>query len=206
MSTLLVIKSSILGENGQSNYLSDTFVQRWQAANPDGTVITRDVGAKPLPHLDGERFGAFTTAADERSASQQAVVAESDALVDELKQADAIVLGLPMYNFGIPSQLKSWFDHVARAGVTFEYTSEGPRGLLPDRPVFVFAARGGAYHASGNDHQVPFVRQFFGFLGLSQVHVTFAEGLAMGDEAKQKSLDEAISRIDTLVETAQQVA
>ncbi|MDF1822407.1 MAG: FMN-dependent NADH-azoreductase [Alcanivoracaceae bacterium] len=205
MSTLLLVKSSILGDNGQSSFLAEAFVKRWLAAHPDGQVITRDVGASPLPHLDGERFGAFTSDADSRSPAQQAVVDESDALVDELKHADVVVLGLPMYNFGVPSQLKSWFDHIARAGVTFEYTSEGPKGLLRDKPVFVFAARGGMYHASGNDHQVPFVRQFLGFIGLKQVHVTFAEGLAMGDQ-KQASLDDAMARMDTLVETARQAA
>lgn len=205
MSTLLLVKSSILGDSGQSSFLADTFAERWLAANPDGKVVTRDLGAQPLPHLDGSRFSAFVTDAGKRSPEQQAVVAESDTLVEELASADVVVLGLPMYNFGIPSQLKSWFDHVARAGITFEYTSEGPRGLLRDRPVIVFAARGGIYHANGNDHQVPFVRQFLGFVGLKQVHVTYAEGLAMGDH-KQAALDQAMAQMDALVETAHQAA
>jgi len=205
MASLLYISSSIFGDNGNSSQLAAEFIQRWQAQNPQGQVVERNLTATPLPHLDGARVGAFFTPADQRTAEQPAIVAESDGLIAELRDADVVVVGLPMYNFGVPSQLKSWFDHVARAGLTFEYTSEGPRGLLRDRPVFLFAARGGIYHASGNDHQVPFVRQFLGFIGLKQVHVTFAEGLAMGDQ-KQASLDDAMARMDTLVETARQAA
>ena len=116
--------------------------------------------ADPVPHLDAERFAAFITPPGEAHRAQHAVVAYSDALIDELEQADVIVLGLPMYNFGVPSQLKAYFDHIARAGVTFNYTRTGPVGLLTGKKVFVFAARGGVYAGTPMDTQTSYVRDF----------------------------------------------
>lgn len=141
---ILVIKSSVFGDNGNSSALVNTKVEQLKAANPGATVVVRDLSAQPIPHLDGERVGAFFTPAEERTAEQQQVDDFSLTLIEELKAADHVVLGLPMYNFGIPSQLKSWIDHVARAGITFRYTENGPQGLLDDKPVTVLAARGGA--------------------------------------------------------------
>ena len=140
---MLQVKSSILGDHSQSGALADEFVRRWQAAHPDGQVVVRDLGAEPVPHLDGERLAAFASDEAGRSATQQAVVAQSDALIQEVRDADLLVVGVPMYNFSIPSQMKAWFDHLARAGVTFRYTENGPVGLLADRPVMLFATRGG---------------------------------------------------------------
>ena len=162
-----------------------------QAQHPDATVGVRDLSTDPIPHLDGERVGAFFTPADQRSDDQQAVDAFSMALIDELKTADHIVLGLPMYNFGIPSQLKSWIDHVARAGITFRYTENGPQGLLDDKPVTVLAARGGLYAGTENDTVTPYIKLFFGFIGMTDVNFVYAEGLNMGDETKEKAMSEA---------------
>src|SRR5579864_6061738 len=146
MSTLLQINASINNGSGQSSQLANQFVAAFLERHPDTKVVVRDVAAsEPVPHLDAERFGAFRTAPAERTAVQQAAVAYSDALIAELQQADLIVLGLPMYNFGVPSQLKAYFDHVARAGVTFRYTETGPVGQLTGKKVYVFAARGGIY-------------------------------------------------------------
>src|SRR6202023_3363115 len=126
--------------------LADKLVAACHSRHPKATIVVRDVAAaEPVPHLNAERFGAFITKAEERNAEQHAVVAYSDKLIDELKQADVIVLGLPMYNFGVPSQLKAYFDHVARAGVTFKYTDKGPVGQLTGKKGYVFAARGGLY-------------------------------------------------------------
>src|SRR6267143_3929591 len=115
MKTLLQIKSSIFSDGGQSSRLTERFVAAWRESNPRGQVIVRDLALEPVPHLDAARFGAFIAKPGERSAAQQAVIEHSDALVDELRRADVIVLGLPMYNFGLPSTLKAYFDHVARA-------------------------------------------------------------------------------------------
>jgi len=188
---ILVIKSSVFGDNGNSSALVNTQLATLQAQHPDATVVVRDLSTDPIPHLDGERVGAFFTPADQRSEDQQAVDAFSMALIDELKTADHIVLGLPMYNFGIPSQLKSWIDHVARAGVTFRYTENGPQGLLDDKPVTVLAARGGLYAGTENDTVTPYIKLFFGFIGITDVNFVYAEGLNMGGETKEKAMSEA---------------
>ncbi len=141
MKTLLQIRSSMFSAGGQSSQLAQQFVDGWRAANPDGQVITRDIGAQPVPHLTAERFQAFLAQPETRTPEQQAVAAYSDALIDELRQADEIVLGLPMYNFGVPSTLKAYFDHIARSGVTFKYTEKGPQGLITGKKAYVFAAR-----------------------------------------------------------------
>ncbi len=198
MSNLLHIKSSIFGDNGQSSQLAARYIKQWQAARPDSRVTVRDLTAAPIPHLDGEIVGAFFTPAEARSHAQQAQVALSGRLIDEIRQADEIVLGLPMYNFGIPSQMKAYFDQLARAGVTFKYTEQGPVGLLADKPVRVFATRGGLYKDSGADNQVPFVQQFLAFIGLHDVQVIYAEGLNM-DALKEQALDRAHSEVDALL-------
>ncbi len=196
--SLLQINSSLFAENGQSSQLAQQVVSAWQMKNPDGRVIVRDLAAQPLPHLTAERFQAFLTKPDERTAAQQAIAAESDALIDELKAADTVVLGLPMYNFGIPSTLKAWFDHIARAGVTFRYTENGPEGLLGARKVYVLAARGGRYLGTNKDSQSIHVRDFLAFLGMSDVEFVYAEGLNMGDAPRREALDAAHTQIDRL--------
>ncbi len=200
MTTLLQIKSSLFSNDGQSSRLSDQFVAAWREAHPQGKVIVRDLAAAPVPHLDAQRFAAFLSKPDERSAQQQAVIDFSDALIDELRNADVIALGLPMYNFGVPSTLKAYFDHVARAGVTFRYTENGPVGLLQGKKVYVFAARGGVYAGSALDTQSAYVRDFLRFIGIGDVEFVYAEGLNMGEESKQRALDSAATAIRTLAE------
>src|SRR5256885_14958030 len=164
MKTLLQIKSSIFSDGGQSSRLTERFIAAWRRSNPDGQVIVRDLALEPTPHLDAGRFGAFLAKPGERSVAQQAVIEHSDALIEELRAADVIVLGLPMYNFGLPSTLKAYFDHVARAGATFRYTEKGPVGLLSGKKVYVFAARGGLYAGTPKDTQTPYASNFLGFL------------------------------------------
>jgi FMN-dependent NADH-azoreductase len=198
MKTLLQIRSSIFSENGQSSQLAGRFVAAWRAANPQGRIIVRDLALEPVPHLDGARFGAFLAKPGERSLEQQSIVAYSDRLIDELKQADVVVLGLPMYNFGIPSQLKAYFDHIARAGVTFRYTNEGPVGLLTGKQVYVFAARGGLYAGTPSDTQTPYVRDFLGFVGMRDIEFVYAEGLAISAESKERAIAKAHAHVDHL--------
>ena len=199
MTTLLQINASINNSNGQSSQLANQFVAAFQERNPKANVVVRDVAATdPVPHLDAERFGAFITPADKRSAPQHAVVAYSDALVNEIKQADVIVLGLPMYNFGVPSQLKAYFDHIARAGVTFSYTDKGPVGLLTGKKVYVFAARGGVYAGTPMDTQTSYVRDFLRFLGMTDVEFIYAEGLAISPQIREAGLAKAAAEIARL--------
>lgn len=180
MATLLHIKSSIFGDEGKSSQLAATFIEHWKQANPKGRVLVRDLIAEELPHLDSFVVGALMTPEAERSEAQQALVDRSDQFIREIKAADKIIMGVPMYNFSIPTQLKAYFDLLARAGVTFKYTDQGSVGLIEDKPVYLFATRGGLYNESGIDFQIPFVKQFLGFIGLTSVQVIFAEGLNMG--------------------------
>src|ERR1700693_2586546 len=192
MTTLLQINASINNGNGQSSRLADQFVAAFHKRHPKANIVVRDVAAaEPVPHLNAERFGAFVTKPAVRSAAQHAVVASSDALINELKQADVIVLGLPMYNFGVPSQLKAYFDHIARIGVTFEYTEQGPVGKLTGKKVYVFAARGGVYEGTPMDTQTSYVRDFLRFLGMTHVEFIYAEGLNISPQSKEAGLAKA---------------
>ncbi len=179
MTTLLQLNSSLFSTGGQSSRLAREFVDEWRAANPGATVIARDLAHSPVPHLDAERFGAFLAKPESRTPQQQAVIDYSNELIDELRRADVIVLGLPMYNFGVPSTLKAYFDHVARAGVTFKYTEKGPVGLLTGKKAYVIATRGGLYAGTPNDTQTSDMRQILGFLGITDVDFVYAEGLAI---------------------------
>ena len=198
MTTLLQVNASIQSEKGQSSQLANRFVNRFRGQNPGAKILVRDVAASDtVPHLNAERFGAFVTPADARNAEQATVVAYSDGLISELKQADVIVIGLPMYNFGVPSQLKAYFDHIARVGVTFRYTEKGPVGLLTGKKVYVFAARGGVYAGTPMDTQTSYVRDFLRFIGLADVEFVYAEGLA-SPQSKDAVLAKAAAAIERL--------
>ena len=190
MKTLLHVKSSLFGDQGQSAQLAGSFISRWTQENPDSSVIERDLAADPVPHLDAFRMGALNTPEADRSAEQQAVVELADQLLAEVKAADVIVIGLPMYNFSVPSQLKSWFDHLARAGVTFQYTETGVEGLIEDRPVYLISTRGGVYGDEGSNMQISYVKQLLSFMGLNNQQLVVAEGLAM-DDHRDAALEKA---------------
>ena len=201
MTRVLQINSSIFSGDGQSSRLADAYVERRRREDPATEVRRRDLARTPLPHLTAERFAALAAPAAERTPGQQAIAAESDALVAELQWADELVIGLPMYNFSIPSQLKAWFDHVARAGVTFRYTESGPVGLLEGKRARVFSTRGGIYDEE-TDHEVPYVRQFLGLLGITAVDFVFAQGLAMGERFREAGLEDAERGLDRLLAAA----
>ena len=198
MATLLYVKGSIFGDHGQSSQLAAQFVEGWKAKNAGGNVVVRDLSVDVPPYLDGEKVGALFTPAESRTAEQQAVVAYSDSLIAEIEAADAIVIGVPLYNFAVPAQLKSYFDYLCRAGVTFTYTETGPVGLLKNKPVYVVTARGGIYKDTAMDTQTPFLKMILGFIGLTDVTMIHAEGLNMGDEAKAAALSAAAAEIAAL--------
>jgi len=197
MPTILQLNTSLFGEQGQSSRLAAEFA-RTLAESTGRELKVRDLAANPVPHLTAERITAFGVPASERTLDQQRHVAESDALVDELREADVLVLGLPMYNFGVPSTLKAYFDHVARAGVTFRYTAEGPLGLLTGKKAFVFATRGGQHAGTETDLQTAYVRLFLGFIGIRDVEFIYAEGLALGEQQRERALAAAAERINRL--------
>lgn len=188
---ILQINSSARSEGANSTRIANTVVARLQATNPDAALVVRDLARTPHPVLDEAALGALFTPADQRTPEQAARVALDDALIAELQAADVIVLGVPMYNFGIPVQLKAWIDAIARAGVTFRYTENGPVGLVQGKKVYVALARGGRYRGTEFDSQVPHLKAFLGFLGMTDVHFIYAEGFAMGAEAAQQALADA---------------
>ena len=198
MKTLLQINASLFSNQGQSSLLANRYVARWQAEHADGKVTVRDLASVPVPHLDGQRFAAVLSKPESRSAAQQEVLDFSDQLINELKAADVLVLGLPLYNFGIPSVLKAYIDHIARAGQTFSYTAQGPVGLLSGKKAVIFAARGGKYAGTPLDTQSGYIRDFLAFIGITDVEFVYAEGLAMGEDGKQASLSQAHQKIDQL--------
>lgn len=198
MRTVLQINSSLFAEEGQSSRLASAMTQGWRLRYPGDRVVVRDLARDPVPHLTAGRFRAFNTPPERRTAEQAEIVAYSDTLIEELRQADVVVLGLPMYNFGMPSMLKAWIDHVARAGVSFRYTADGPQGLLGDKKVYVLAARGGRYAGTAMDTQTAYLRNFLNFIGLRDIEFIYAEGLALGDEQRTTALDAANATIDRI--------
>ena len=196
---ILQINSSARSANSQSSRLANDIVARLQSGQPAATLSVRDLGTTPHPALDETALGALFTPADKRSADQAARVALDDALIAELQAADVVVLGVPMYNFGVSAQLKNWIDAVARTGVTFRYTEKGPVGLLQGKKVYVALTRGGLYRNTPADTQVPYLKTFLGFLGMTDVQFIYAEGLAMGPEAEQKALASARTQIEDVL-------
>jgi FMN-dependent NADH-azoreductase len=196
---ILQINSSARAEGSHSTQLANTIVQRVVAASPQGAktkVTVRDLGRTPHPELNEAALQALFTPAEQRTPEQAARVALDDALIAELQAADVVVLGVPMYNFGVPAALKNWIDAISRAKVTFQYTANGPEGLLKGKNVYVALTRGGQYRNTPSDTQVPYLQTVLAFLGMTDVQFVYAEGLAMGPDAEQKALASAQSQIE----------
>ena len=190
MSNILVVKSSILGDNSVSNSLIDQFIEQLSVFGSTSKVLIRDLSSEPIPQLDPARLGALAADPDTRDQAQQTMVQFSDELIRELQQADLVLIGAPMYNFTVAAGLKAWFDHVARAGVTFRYTEQGSVGLLHDKQVVVFATMGGVHQPGDADHLRPYLKTVLNFLGLDDVEFIAATGLNLGAEHRQRSLRE----------------
>jgi FMN-dependent NADH-azoreductase len=188
---ILQINASARREGANSTRLANAIVDRLTTANPDARVTLRDLAVTPHPILDEAALGALFTPADQRTPEQAARAALDDALIAEIQAHDTLVLGVPMYNFGVPVQLKSWIDAIARAGVTFRYTEAGPEGLLKGKKVYLALARGGLYRGTDKDAQVPYLKNVLGFLGMTDLSFIYAEGLAMGPEAAEKAFAQA---------------
>ncbi|HEV7813491.1 MAG TPA: NAD(P)H-dependent oxidoreductase [Janthinobacterium sp.] len=196
---ILQINSSARSSGSESTRLADTIVARLKAGAGAVSVIRHDLASKPLQLIDEATLGALFTPADQRNAEQAARVAIDDALIAEVQAADVIVIGAPMYNFGVTVQLKSWFDAIARAQVTFRYTEAGPEGLLKNKKVYVALARGGMYRDSPNDSQVPYLKTMLAFLGLTDVQFVYAEGMGYGPEAVLRAQAEAEAQINAIL-------
>ena len=198
MSNVLVLKSSILANYSQSNVLADYFVDQWRQQHSDDKIQVRDLAADPIPVLDGELVGALRPSDAPLTPRQQEALELSNTLIEELKASDVIVITAPMYNFNIPTQLKNYFDLVARAGVTFRYTEAGPEGLLKGKKVYVLPRRGGIHKDTNTDLVTPYLRVFLGFIGLTDVEFVFEEGIAYGPEMATKAQQDAKALINQL--------
>ena len=196
---ILQINSSARADGSHSSRLAGAIVQRLQASQPKSahtSLTVRDLGRTPHPELNETALQALFTPPEARSPEQAARVALDDALISEIQAADVVVLGVPMYNFGVPAALKNWIDAISRAKVTFQYTAKGPEGLLKGKKVYVALTRGGQYRNTPSDTQVPYLQTVFAFLGMTDVQFVYAEGLAMGPEAEQLALASAQSQIE----------
>ena len=193
MANILVLKSSILGQYSQSNALIDGYLAERQG----DTIQVRDLATLNLPVLDGE-LAMGLRGGENLNERQQAVLAQSDELVAELKASDLVVIAAPMYNFNIPTQLKNWIDLVARAGVTFRYTETGPVGLVENTRALVVSPRGGMHVGNATDLVTPYMRTVLGFIGINEVDFIYAEGMGMGPEAQAKGIEQAKEQLETL--------
>lgn len=195
---ILQINASIRAEAANSTRLADQITARLKQKNPTAQLTLRDLGLTPPPLFDAATLLAFSTAAEQRTPAQIQRIAHDDALIAELQNADVVVIGVPMYNFAIPSQLKNWLDAVTRNGVTFRYSAEGPQGLLAGKTVYLAFARGGRYRETAQDSQTPYLKTILSFIGLNAVQTIYAEGLNISPEAAQQGFAEAEAQIEAL--------
>jgi FMN-dependent NADH-azoreductase len=201
MTKALIINSAATGDASVSTRLTSEFAARLKQRDPNAVITIRDVGAEPLPHLTSETVGAIRGAAS--TEAERRTLALSDTLIAEVNDADLIVIGAPMYNFGISSTLKAWFDHVLRAGVTFRYTAEGPEGLVKGKHAIVVESRAGFYSegpGAASDSQEPHLRTMLAFMGITDVTFIRAEKLAFGPEAASQAIDAAIGELKDAAE------
>lgn len=196
---ILQINASARREASHSSRMADTIVAELRQKYPEAEVMRRDLARDPVPMLDEGALEALFTPAAERTPEQTARVAIDDRVIAEVQAADVLVLGVPMYNFGVPVQLKAWIDALARAGVTFRYTAQGSEGLLRGKKVYVALARGGLYRGTESDSQVPYLKTVLGFLGMSEVTFVYAEGLALGAESEARAIAAAQAEIAAVV-------
>ena len=199
MTSILVINSSSSGAASVSSSLTAAFVAEVRAADPAAKVAVRELGVDPVPHLTADRLAGVR--GTPRTEAEIAAARLADTLVAELQAADTLVIGSPMYNFGISSPLKSWFDHVLRAGVTFRYTANGPQGLLVGKRALVAESRGGLYSSgpgAANDHQEAHLRTLLGFMGITDVSWVRAEQLSIGPAEREAAVESALAEIRAL--------
>lgn len=199
MATILQINNSIFGDAGRSSTFADTFIDELRNRQPALKVIRRDLASEPLPHMTADMFKAALTPRDQRTLEQAKAARIADAVVDELLEADQLVIASPTYNFNISSSLKAWFDLAARAGTTFRYTPNGPEGLLKHMKAYVFISSGGYHLGTERDFHGQYVRFMLKFLGITDVELSYLEGMTKGEEAVSKGLQAAQERLWSLV-------
>ena len=203
MANILHIDSSPRGDRSHSRTFTGEFITAWKSAYPSDNVTYRDIGHSPVPHVDESWIAAAFTPPEKHTPELTAALQISNDLIDELIDADRYVLGVPMYNFGIPSTFKAYIDQVARAGRTFAVTENGYEGLLKNKKALIITARGGSYPPGTSmaqfDFQEPYIRAILNFMGIADISFIHADNLSMGDDARQQSFAAARNAIQTLV-------
>ena len=208
MTKVLIVDSAATGDESVSRKLTRQFAELLTQRDPSASIVRRDVGTDPVPHLTSATVGTIR-GAEPATDEARAALALSDRLIAEVKEADVIVIGAPMYNFGMSSTLKAWFDHVLRAGVTFRYSAEGPEGLVKGKRAIVVESRAGFYSegpGSAMDHQEPHIRTLLGFIGITDVTFVRAEKLAFGPDAASAAIAEAAGELGAFAETELKLA
>lgn len=200
MSKVLRITTSLFEESSVSSQLMEALVTGLKEQDQSLELTERNFQEQSIPHLDGEWLTAIMTAEAERSEEQQAKVDFSDALIEEVKAAETLLIALPMYNFSVPSMLKAWVDHIARAGSTFKYTEQGAVGLLQNKKVYFLAAMGGFHQEGESDFLRPYMKQIMSFIGITDVEIISAEGLNVGEEARARGIQLAQDKIKSIVD------
>jgi FMN-dependent NADH-azoreductase len=196
MNEILCVTSSPRGDTSYSNLVAARMLREIRAVQPNANVTIRDLARNPLPHIDDDFITATRSVAGARTERQRALLDQSDILVDELVQADTIVIASSMINFSVSSTLKTWIDYICRPGRTFEYTDLGERGLLTGRKAILVLARGGVFAGplNGRDHQETYLRTVLNFIGITDIETIVVEGVALGPYAAEKSLEMALHR------------
>jgi FMN-dependent NADH-azoreductase len=205
MNTLLIVNSSPRS-NSVSRKLTRPFAEGWKARRPDAQIIERDLSDGSIPYLSEPWIEAAYTPESQRTAAQRNLLALSDTLIAEIMAADVIVLGIPMHNYSVPASFKAWIDQIARAGKTFSYTSQGPKGLVPShKKVVAILSRGGVYAPEGSqgamDFQVSYLRQVLALVGLTDVTFIHADRQGMGGQAAQLATNQALQHVSSLVQS-----
>lgn len=195
MNNVLILKSSILADNSQTNQLSNYLASKLHNAQ----IVERDLAANPLPYFDGVAANALR--GQPATEQDKALLALSDELIAELKNADTIVINAPMYNFNIPTQLKSYFDFIARPRVTFQYGANGAEGLIKGKKAIVLAAFGGFHQGQPSDIVTAYLKNFLAFIGITDVQFVYAEAIGYGPEFIEKAQTKAKAEIDEIVQS-----
>jgi FMN-dependent NADH-azoreductase len=194
---ILRLDTSVFSEQGASTRLNQALTGKLEQIYGAVEIRHRDLAREPLPHFSADVIGALQAQAETLTPAQAKLKALADELIDELLSADILVIAAPMYNFGIPSTLKAWIDYVARAGVTFRYTSHGPEGLVKGKTLYLVTTRGGIHKGQDTDSEIPFLHTYFRFLGITDIRTLYAEGLGMAQ--KDQQFTAALASIDELV-------
>ena len=199
MTKVLVINTGLSGDQSNSNKLTSLYQKIRHTSKQNEQYTIRDLDKDSLPHLSSQEMQAWMTPVEQRSERQKSLAEVSDDLIEELMAHDVIVIGMPMYNLGVPSTFKAYIDRISRAGMTFKYTESGPEGLVKGKQVIVLAARGGVYQGTPYDSQTTYLQSVFGLMGMTDVKFVYAEGLNMGDQSANNAWQSAEQSMQALM-------